>query len=55
VGGWCELRQEFRNFRLDRITASTVLDDRFQPTAGRTLRDLFEYYRNETGSGGGDR
>jgi predicted DNA-binding transcriptional regulator YafY len=48
VGGWCELREGFRNFRLDRITNAEVLDARYQPTSGRTLRDLFEYYRNES-------
>ena len=26
--GWCELRQDFRHFRTDRIDAVTVLDDR---------------------------
>jgi predicted DNA-binding transcriptional regulator YafY len=45
VGGWCELRNEFRNFRLDRIAGARVTDRRFQETPGRTLRDLFDYYR----------
>ncbi len=26
--GWCELRQDFRTFRLDRIEAATILEDR---------------------------
>jgi predicted DNA-binding transcriptional regulator YafY len=55
VGGWCELREGFRNFRLDRIAAATALDARFQPTPGRTLRDLFDYYRNETQADGRDK
>lgn len=32
LGGWCELRQDFRNFRLDRITG-------FSPTGGRYPND----------------
>jgi predicted DNA-binding transcriptional regulator YafY len=27
--GWCELRQDFRNFRTDRISHATFLDERF--------------------------
>lgn len=45
VGAWCELRDGFRNFRLDRIAAHRFLDRRFEVTPGRTLRDLFAYYR----------
>lgn len=29
VAAWCELRQGFRHFRIDRITASDFLDERF--------------------------
>lgn len=53
VGGWCELREGFRNFRLDRITTVEVLDTRYQPIPGRTLRDLFDYYRDENAGGAG--
>ena len=45
AGSYCELRDDFRNFRLDRITKLDVTDDRFAPTPGRTLQDLFDYYR----------
>jgi len=37
---WCELRQGFRNFRLDRIGTLEVLDDRFEPQPGRTIEDF---------------
>jgi predicted DNA-binding transcriptional regulator YafY len=47
VGGWCELRVGFRNFRLDRITRLETTDARFPNTPGRTLQDLFDYYRRE--------
>jgi len=48
TGAYCELRDGFRNFRLDRITTLAVTDDRFTPTPGRTLQDLFDYYRRLT-------
>ena len=30
IAAWCELRNDFRHFRVDRITRSTVLDERFE-------------------------
>lgn len=47
LGGWCELREGFRNFRTDRIEALAVLDDSFEPQPGRTLRDFFRHYEEE--------
>jgi predicted DNA-binding transcriptional regulator YafY len=44
LAAWCELRQEFRNFRLDRVTASTVLDQTFEDEAGKGLRDMLARY-----------
>ena len=41
LGAWCELRRDFRNFRVDRMTDLTILDDKFKPEPGRTLRDFF--------------
>jgi len=29
VVGWCELREDFRSFRIDRITALTPTDVRY--------------------------
>jgi predicted DNA-binding transcriptional regulator YafY len=37
VGAWCELREDFRNFRVERITSSRVLAGRFQDPQGRLL------------------
>src|SRR5689334_18326734 len=37
---WCELRQGFRNFRLDRIEDLTVTDEPFEKVPGRTLADF---------------
>lgn len=42
LAAWCELRQDLRTFRLDRIGALEVLEDRFQPVAGRTLDDYLK-------------
>jgi predicted DNA-binding transcriptional regulator YafY len=29
IGAWCELRADYRNFRVERITSSRVLDEHF--------------------------
>lgn len=38
---WCELRDDFRNFNLQRIQQYEVLEDRFAQEPGKTLQDLF--------------
>lgn len=47
LAAWCELRQDFRNFRLDRIARSTMLDATFEDEAGKALRDMLERYGPE--------
>ena len=37
---WCELRDDFRAFRLDRIHAVTVLPERFRDEPGKTLAEM---------------
>ena len=37
VGAWCELREDFRNFRVERITSSRMLAARFQDPQGKLL------------------
>jgi len=37
---WCELRDAFRHFRLDRMQRMEVLNRRFQSLPGRTLQDF---------------
>jgi predicted DNA-binding transcriptional regulator YafY len=39
LGAWCELRNDFRNFRLDRVVNSTVNGERFADEEGRRLAD----------------
>ena len=47
LGAWCELRRDFRNFRLDRVTKLDVLAETFTDLPGRTLRDFFQHYEDE--------
>jgi predicted DNA-binding transcriptional regulator YafY len=39
IGAWCELRQDYRHFRVDRITTSSVLDERFPSDNGRLMAE----------------
>ncbi len=47
VAAWCELRQGFRGFRLDRMQKLELTDHKFEDEAGTTLADFFEYVRKE--------
>jgi predicted DNA-binding transcriptional regulator YafY len=42
VGAWCELRNGYRNFRVERIQASKVLDELFDQDNGRLFREWSE-------------
>ena len=42
LSAWCELRQDFRTFRLDRIDGFAVQADRFRLEAGKTLHDFLK-------------
>lgn len=46
VGAWCELRQTFRIFRLDRIQQLTVLEQTYPTEKGKTLADLKDSLKN---------
>ncbi len=39
LGAWCELRQAFRTFRIDRIHSLNVLSSRFPDEPGKRLED----------------
>lgn len=41
LGAWCELRQDFRNFRVDRIHQLNALQSRIPDEPGRRLADYF--------------
>lgn len=49
LAAWCELRADFRSFRMDRIEALTLLEQRFRPEPGKTLADLLRKVRAERG------
>ena len=40
LSAWCELRQDFRGFRVDRIEALQALDIQFRDEPGKTLAEL---------------
>lgn len=42
LAAWCELRLDFRTFRLDRMRDFAVTDERFRAEAGRTLHDFLK-------------
>lgn len=40
LAGWCELRKDFRNFRLDRIQKMKLTGEHFVDEKGKTLHDF---------------
>ncbi len=40
LAAWCETREAFRNFRIDRIVVLEALDTRFRDEPGKTITDL---------------
>jgi predicted DNA-binding transcriptional regulator YafY len=47
LSAFCELRQDFRTFRLDRVEECNLLDETFVDEPGRTLADLLARYGPE--------
>ncbi|MCB4435153.1 YafY family transcriptional regulator [Alteromonas sp. McT4-15] len=47
LAGWCEIRQAFRNFRLDRISQFSVTAERFRDEKGKTLTDYLALTEND--------
>jgi len=52
VAAWCESREDFRIFRLDRIRRLQMGDEKFEEVPGRTLEDFVESVGRE-GDGSG--
>jgi predicted DNA-binding transcriptional regulator YafY len=50
VGAWCELRNDFRHFRLDRILASQVLDERFSAESARLTAEWLALRKDRAGA-----
>jgi len=42
LAAWCELREDFRSFRLDRMAQLEVLDEAFRPERGKTIQDFLK-------------
>ncbi len=42
IGAWCEKRNSFRVFRLDRIVSLVILDSHYPQEKGKTLNDLID-------------
>ena len=42
IGAWCELRNDFRIFRLDRVDTLCVLDKEYPLEKGKSLQDLID-------------
>jgi predicted DNA-binding transcriptional regulator YafY len=42
VAAWCESREDFRIFRLDRIRSLQMVGEKFEEVPGRTLEDFVE-------------
>ena len=40
LAAWCELREDVRSFRLDRMSGLCLRDERFRPERGKTIQDF---------------
>ena len=47
IGAWCELRQDYRHFRADRITSLTVLDECYPSDNGRLMAEWLALRQRE--------
>jgi predicted DNA-binding transcriptional regulator YafY len=50
IGAWCELRNDFRSFRVDRISSSRVIDEHFSPDHGRLAAAWFALSKEAPGA-----
>jgi len=47
IEAWCELRDDFRSFRLERMRQVRILDEPYAPEPGKTLEDFFALMERE--------
>jgi predicted DNA-binding transcriptional regulator YafY len=47
LAAWCETRDDFRHFRLDRMAGIDTLDETFRDEPGRTLADFLRRIKTE--------
>jgi len=50
LGAWCELRQDYRHFRADRIVSLAVLEERYPSDNGRLMAEWLALRHNERGA-----
>ncbi|HEX4037979.1 MAG TPA: YafY family protein [Acidobacteriaceae bacterium] len=50
LAAWCELRIDFRSFRVDRIEHVDTLEEHFTPRPGQTLADFLRKVRSQLAS-----
>jgi len=55
LAAWCELRNDFRSFRVDRIGHAESLSETFTPKAGQTLADFLSRVRAQAATDAGAR
>lgn len=55
LAAWCEMRNDFRSFRVDRVQHAETLTEKFAPKAGQTLADFLRRVRAQNESAGGGR
>ena len=46
---WCEMRGDFRSFRIDRMQSCEATGQTFQPEAGRTIEDYLKHVKEQMG------
>ncbi|MCB9761148.1 MAG: YafY family transcriptional regulator [Alphaproteobacteria bacterium] len=49
LAAWCELRDDYRNFRTDRVTDLVVLDEPFDPDEGPSLEGFLAREKSRIG------
>jgi len=47
--GWCQLRNSFRHFRVDRVQGLNVSDETYPDQKGRRLTDFFDELERDEG------
>lgn len=47
LSAWCESREAFRSFRVDRIASLELLDERFRDEPCKTLADLLRQVESQ--------
>lgn len=49
---WCEMREDFRTFRIDRVVSLACSGRTFKPERGRTLADFYRAVERRSGADG---